>query len=334
MQIGVIGGGSWGTTLADLLAKKDYKITLWVYEKDLAEIINETRENSFYLKDITLSENLNATNSLKDVITGKDLLLFVTPSHVARQLITEASEFIGEDQIFVSATKGIEERTLKTNSQVIEEILSPSISSSAVYLSGPSFAREVATGQPTAVTVASLDEKRAHAVQDIFSTPYFRVYRSGDIIGLEIGGSIKNVIALGAGISDGLGFGNNARAALITRGLAEMQRLGVKMGANPMTFSGLSGLGDLILTCTGDLSRNRNVGLRLGKGENIEDILSDMKMVAEGVRTTRAAYDLSRILSVEMPITECIYSIIYEKMNAKEAVSALMTRELKEEIMI
>ncbi|MDH3973274.1 MAG: NAD(P)H-dependent glycerol-3-phosphate dehydrogenase [Deltaproteobacteria bacterium] len=332
MRIGVVGGGSWGTTLANLLSNKGYDVTFWVYEEDLCRTINESHENTLYLKDITLSNELRASNSISQVIEEKDLLLFVTPSHVARAILTEASDHINEDQILVSATKGIEESTLKTNSQVIEEILSPSISKNTVYLSGPSFAREVAIRQPTAVTVASQNEKRAQSVQEIFSTDYFRVYRSSDIIGLEVGGSIKNVIALGAGISDGLGFGSNARAALITRGLAEMLRLGVKMGANAMTFSGLSGLGDLVLTCTGDLSRNRNVGLRLGKGEKIGDILSDMKMVAEGVKTAKAAYDLSRKISVEMPITECIYNIIYNDMNAREAVSTLMTRELKEEL--
>jgi len=332
VRIGVVGGGSWGTTLANLLSNKGYDVTFWVYEEDLCRTINESHENTLYLKDITLSNELRASNSISQVIEEKDLLLFVTPSHVARAILTEASDHINEDQILVSATKGIEESTLKTNSQVIEEILSPSISKNTVYLSGPSFAREVAIRQPTAVTVASQNEKRAQSVQEIFSTDYFRVYRSSDIIGLEVGGSIKNVIALGAGISDGLGFGSNARAALITRGLAEMLRLGVKMGANAMTFSGLSGLGDLVLTCTGDLSRNRNVGLRLGKGEKIGDILSDMKMVAEGVKTAKAAYDLSRKISVEMPITECIYNIIYNDMNAREAVSTLMTRELKEEL--
>lgn len=334
MKIGVIGGGSWGTTLANLLANKGYTVTLWVYEEDLCVSINDSHENPLYLKDILLSLNLSASNSLRQVIEEKDLILFVTPSHIARSMLSEAKSYIKGDQILVSATKGIEDTTLKTNSQVVEEILSPSLSSSAIYLSGPSFAREVAMKQPTAVTVASLDEKRVKIVQDIFSTDYFRVYRSSDIIGLEVGGSIKNVIALGAGISDGLGFGSNARAALITRGLAEMQRLGIKMGANPLTFSGLSGLGDLVLTCTGDLSRNRSVGLRLGKGEKIDSILSQMRMVAEGVKTAKAAYNLSRQLSVEMPITDCIYNVIYNDMNVREAVIALMTRELKEEFII
>ena len=334
MQIGVIGGGSWGTTLADLLASKGFQVDLWVYEKDVCLQINEDHENRTYLPNVFLSKNLSATNEVSEAILGKDLIMLVTPSHVARGLLTELSPLIKDNQLLVSATKGIEESTLKINSQVIEEILPSSISKRAVYLSGPSFAREVASKHPTAVTVASSDEKGAQQVQDIFSTPYFRVYTSNDITGLEVGGSIKNVIALGTGISDGLGFGNNARAAIITRGLAEMMRLGVKMGADPLTFSGLSGLGDLVLTCTGDLSRNRNVGLRLGKGEKIQQILSDMTMVAEGVKTTKAAYELSQNLSVEMPITECIYNIIYNEMDTKEAVTKLMTRELKEESLL
>lgn len=332
MNLGVIGGGSWGTTLANLLASKGYKTTLWVYEEALCHEINKSHENSTYLSGFTLSENLCATNDIKDAIDGKALVLWVTPSHVTRRVLIDAKPCISPDAIMVSATKGIEVDTLKTNSEVIEELLPTEISEKVVYLSGPSFAREVAAKQPTAVTVASKHAASASKVQEIFSTPYFRAYTSKDMIGLEIGGSIKNVIALGAGISDGLGFGCNARAALITRGLAEMTRLGVAMGADALTFSGLSGLGDLVLTCTGDLSRNRSVGLRLGKGEKIEDILSEMKMIAEGVKTTKAAYQLSKKLGVEMPIVENIYAILYENMPARKAVTTLMTRELKEEI--
>lgn len=332
MNVGVIGGGSWGTTLANLLAGKGYGTTLWVYEEPLCREINDRRENSVYLPGFRLSSNLHATNKMEEAILGKGLVLWVPPSHVARHLLPGARPFISSDAIMVSATKGIEEDTLKTNSEVIEEMLPPAISEKVVYLSGPSFAREVAAGQPTAVTVASKDAASASKVQEVFSTSCFRAYTSKDIIGLEVGGAIKNVIALGAGISDGLGFGYNARAALITRGLAEMTRLGVAMGAEALTFSGLSGLGDLVLTCTGDLSRNRTVGLRLGKGDKIKTILAEMKMVAEGVKTAKAAYLLSKKLDVEMPITEKIYSILYEGMSPKTAVTGLMMRELKEEI--
>ncbi|MBE9535895.1 MAG: NAD(P)H-dependent glycerol-3-phosphate dehydrogenase [Proteobacteria bacterium] len=332
MKIAVIGGGSWGTTLANLLACKGFDVTLWVFEEEVCRQISDGRENSTYLPGIRLSGNLKATNRLEDAIGGKGLVLWVTPSHIARKMLKEALPLISSDALMVSATKGIEEESLKLNSEIINELLPPEISEKAVYLSGPSFAREVAEKQPTAVTAASQSTEAASKVQDIFSTPYFRVYSATDIVGLEIGGSIKNVIALGAGISDGLGFGSNARAALITRGLAEMSRLGVKMGAQPLTFSGLSGLGDLVLTCTGDLSRNRTVGLRLGRGEKIEDILADMKMVAEGVKTAKAAYNLSQKLGIEMPITTKIYRILYEGMAPRTAVAALMERELKEEI--
>ena len=331
MNIGVIGGGSWGTTLANLLADKGYQTKLWVHEEEVGRQVNNG-ENSTYLPGFKLSKNLTATNSLKEAIEGKELVLWVTPSHVARYVLKDALPFISPDAIMASATKGIEEETLKTNSEVIEELLPAEISQKVVYLSGPSFAREVVAKQPTAVTVASKDSAAASKVQEIFSTDYFRAYTSSDVIGLEVGGSIKNVIALGAGISDGLGFGYNARAAIITRGLAETTRLGVAMGADPLTFSGLSGLGDLVLTCTGDLSRNRTVGLRLGKGETIDEILADMNMVAEGVKTAKAAHLLSQKLGIDMPIATKIYKILYEQMAPKNAVATLMARELKEEI--
>lgn len=331
MKVGVIGGGSWGTTLANVLADKGYQTKLWIHEEEVCKQVN-TGENTTYLEGFKLSNNLSATNSLKEAIEGKELVLWVTPSHVARYVLKDALPFISTGAIMASATKGIEEETLKTNSEVIEELLPIEISKKVVYLSGPSFAREVVAKQPTAVTVASQDSFAASKVQEIFSTDYFRAYTSSDVTGLEVGGSIKNVIALGAGISDGLGFGYNARAAIITRGLAEMTRLGVAMGADPLTFSGLSGLGDLVLTCTGDLSRNRTVGLRLGKGEKIDKILGEMKMVAEGVKTAKAAYLLSNKLCVDMPITTKIYKILYEDMLPQKAVAALMARELKEEI--
>ncbi len=331
VKIGVIGGGSWGTTLANLLAEKGFPVTLWVFEETVVKDIREVRENRTYLPGITLSSNLTPTNDLKEAVQGKTHLLWVTPSHVARRMLSAALSFIPKTVQLVSATKGIEEETLKTNSQVIDEIIPKAIAERTAYLSGPSFAREVATGSPTAVTVASKNAAAVSSVQALFSTPVFRVYSSSDIIGVEVGGSIKNVVALGTGLSDGLGFGYNARAALITRGLAEMTRLGVALGAEPLTFSGLSGLGDLVLTCTGDLSRNRTVGVRLGKGESLDAILSDMKMVAEGVKTTKAAYGLSRKLGIDMPITESIHKILFEGMVPRDAVAELMTRELKEE---
>ncbi len=331
LKISVLGAGSWGTALAGLLASKGYDVTIWAYEDEVCRQINEERENSTYLPGFKLSENLKSTNSIEEAIVSSQLILSVMPSHVARGVLSKAASLITPEHIFVSATKGIEIDTLMTNSQIVEEVLPVRIADSAAYLSGPSFAREVAGRLPTAVTVASKYKNIALKVQEIFSTPYFRVYSSSDIIGLEVGGSIKNVIALGAGISDGLGFGYNARAALITRGLAEMTRLGLALGANASTFSGLSGMGDLVLTCTGDLSRNRSVGIKIGEGKKIDQILSDMNMVAEGVKTAKAAYLLAGKLGIDMPICESIYKILYEDMEPKEAVSSLMTRDLKEE---
>lgn len=331
MKIGVIGAGSWGTTLANLLASKGFEVVLWVYEKEVCREIKDKRENMTYLPGFKLSDNLTPTNSIDEAINGKEVILWVTPSHVARGLLSKVSSLISGNTILVNATKGIEEDTLKTIAAVMDDTLPEEISGRVAYLSGPSFAREVAERHPTAVTVASRNGEVASKVQDIFSTTYFRVYTTTDVTGVVIGGAVKNVIALGAGISDGLGFGCNARAALITRGLAEMTRLGVAMGAEPLTFSGLSGLGDLVLTCTGDLSRNRTVGIRVGKGERLGDIVAEMKMVAEGVKTAKAAYLLSQRIGVEMPITRKIYRILYENMDPRAAVDALMGRELKEE---
>ena len=332
LKISVLGAGSWGTALAALLASKGYAVTIWAYEDEVCRQINEGSENVTYLPGFKLSGNLKASSSIEDVIGSSQLVLSVVPSHVARNILSKAAGLITADHIFVSATKGIEIDTLMTNSQIVEEILPERVADNAAYLSGPSFAREVAAQLPTAVTVASKSTEIAKKVQKIFSTSYFRVYSSNDIIGLEVGGSIKNVIALGAGISDGLGFGYNARAALITRGLAEMTRLGLALGAKASTFSGLSGMGDLVLTCTGDLSRNRSVGIKIGEGEKIDAILSDMNMVAEGVKTAKAAYLLAEKLRIDMPICESIYKILYEDMEPREAVSSLMARDLKEEI--
>jgi len=259
------------------------------------------------------------------------MVLWVTPSHVTRRLVSDVLPHISGETLIVNATKGFEEKTLMTVAGIMEDVLPDEMFLKSAYLSGPSFAREVAEKCPTAVTVASRNQEVAEHVQEVFSTPYFRVYTSDDITGVVVGGAVKNVIAIGAGISDGLGFGHNTRAALITRGLAEITRLGVALGADPHTMSGLSGLGDLVLTCTGDLSRNRSLGLRLGRGEKIGSILDEMKTVAEGVKTANALKLLSKRIDIEMPITEKIYSILYDGMNAETAVNELMTRELKKE---
>ena len=329
MKIGVIGAGSWGTTLANLLAKKGYAVSLWAYENDLVERMQKTRINDLYLPDFSLSSNLSFSAELVEVSAGKDLLLLVPPSQVMRRVMQEAAKVIDPETLIVSASKGIENDTLQIMSEVLAEVL-PATSRTA-YLSGPSFAKEVAAEMPTAVTVAAENPAIAKKVQEIFSTDYFRVYTNADVVGVELGGALKNVMALAAGVSDGLGFGYNTRAALITRGLAEMNRLGAAMGADPATFAGLAGMGDLVLTCTGDLSRNRSVGYALGQGRTLQDILQEMTMVAEGVKTTLSTYQLAQKLQVEAPITEQMYLILYENKNPRQAVIDLMQRELKSE---
>ncbi|MCK4507023.1 MAG: NAD(P)H-dependent glycerol-3-phosphate dehydrogenase [Desulfuromonadales bacterium] len=331
MKIGVIGAGSWGTTLANVLAKKDYDVTLWVYEHDLAARLSETRINDLYLDGISLSPNLSYTNDLAEAVQGSQVLVLVSPSQVMRPVLKQLKPYLSADCLLISAAKGIENDTLLTMSEVLQELLGTEVKQRSAFLSGPSFAREVATEQPTAVAVAADDLAVASRVQELFSTEYFRVYTNQDVVGIEIGGAMKNVIALAAGVSDGLGFNHNARAALITRGLAEIARLGEAMGAQEATFSGLAGMGDLVLTCTGDLSRNRSVGIELGRGRKLDEILNQMRMVAEGVKTTLSAYQLAAKLGVAMPITEQMYLILYEDKDPKQAVVDLMNRALSSE---
>ena len=331
MRIGVIGAGSWGTTLANLLAKKGFTTALWVYEEELIPSIATRKENHLYLPGIELDGKIVPTCSLQEACHNKDIILNVTPSQIVRQILQQIRDYLSPQAVLISASKGIENTTLLTMSEVIREVLSLHDGSRIAVLSGPSFALEVSREIPTAVTIASENQERAQQLQKVFSTPYFRVYTNSDVVGVELGGSLKNVIALAAGISDGLRFGYNTRAALITRGLAEISRLALKMGASPLTLSGLSGLGDLVLTCTGELSRNRTVGIKLGEGVKLDQILKDMKMIAEGIKTTRSTYDLSRKLNVPMPITEQVYNILYQGKDPKEAVTELMTRDLKVE---
>lgn len=331
MKIGVIGAGSWGTTLANLLAKKGLDVTLWAYEADLALRMMQVGINDLYLPGIKLDDRLVTTSDLQAAVRDRQLLLLVCPSQVMRQVLNQCRTSLRADCLLVSAAKGIENDTLLTMSEVLKEIIGPAVETRSAFLSGPSFAKEVAAGQPTAVAVAAVNEAVAAQVQEIFSTEYFRVYTNPDVMGVEIGGALKNVIALAAGVSDGLGFGYNARAALITRGLAEISRLGEAKGALPATFSGLAGMGDLVLTCTGDLSRNRSVGIELGHGRKLDDILNQMNMVAEGVKTTLSAYQLAKKLGVVMPITEQMYQILYEDKSPKVAVTDLMQRRLTSE---
>jgi glycerol-3-phosphate dehydrogenase (NAD(P)+) len=331
-RIGVVGAGSWGTTLAQLLAEKGYPVDLWVFEEELCRTIRETQENRYYLPGIHLHENIKAHHELRQVVQDHELLVMVVPSHVYRQTAAQMLPFLKRNTVIVSATKGIENGTLLIMSDIWKEILPSPDFVQVLALSGPSFAREVIRKIPTAIVVAGEDLELVRWVQRVFSTNYFRVYTSFDKTGVELAGAQKNVIAIAAGISDGLNFGLNTRAALITRGLAEMSRLGAKMGANVLTFSGLSGIGDLLLTCTGDLSRNRQVGLQLGQGRKIADILQAMRMVAEGVKTAQSLHFLAERLHVEMPISEQVYQVLHEGKEPQKAVQELMERSLKHEL--
>ena len=330
-RIAVVGAGSWGTTLANLLAEKDLPVCLWCFESDLATRMQTSRINDLYLPGISLSENLQITNDLGRAVNGAGFVVYVTPSQVTRQVLRQSIRDLADDAIVVSASKGIENDSLQLLSQVFDQELPSALRQRVVFLSGPSFAREVSQHMPTAVVAAGYQTIIAEAVQQLFSTPVFRVYTHRDIIGVELGGAMKNVIALAAGVADGLGFGHNTRAALITRGLAEMTRMGIKLGAAQETFAGLAGMGDLVLTCTGDLSRNRSVGIELGKGRSLEEILAGMNMIAEGVKTTLSAYQLAEKLGVDVPIIEQTYQILYQNKDPRQAVTDLMLRDLKAE---
>jgi glycerol-3-phosphate dehydrogenase (NAD(P)+) len=331
-KIGVVGGGAWGTALANLLAGKGYAIDLWVFEEEVKDQIRDTGENKIFLPGIKLSRNLHPTNDITRSVSGKNMVVVVVPSHLMREITLEMANDISKETIVVTASKGIENKTHLTMTGVLKETLPQIPHHRLAVISGPSFAREVAKNLPTVVTVASGDIETASVVQQVFATPHFRVYSSYDVIGVELGGSLKNVIAIGAGVVDGLKLGLNARAALITRGMTEIRRLGLKLGANPRTFTGLTGIGDLMLTCTGHLSRNHTVGVKIGRGQKVEDILSEMRMVAEGVKTARSVYNLSRKLGVDMPIFQEAYRILYEGYSPKEAIYRLMTRDLKQEL--
>lgn len=327
----VIGGGSWGTALANLLAKKGVETILWSYESEVAEAIEREHRNPIYLSEAELDPRLRATASIEEAVTGASIVVSVSPSHTVRGVMSEAARYMAADALVVSASKGIEQGTLETMDAVLAEVLPPSVAGRTAFLSGPSFALEVAQEHPTAVTMASHNLAAAEIAQELFQTEYFRVYTNDDVAGVELGGAIKNVIAIASGVVAGLGFGHNTMAALITRGLAEMTRLGVALGANPLTFAGLAGMGDLILTCTGGLSRNRAVGIGLGQGRTLDEILADSTMVAEGVRTTRSAHDLSRRTGVEMPIVDEVFAMLFEGQAAGDAVENLMLREPKAE---
>ncbi len=332
LNIGIIGAGSWGTALATLLAYNDHKVTLWVYENELHEHLLTNRQNHFYLPGVSLPESVFPTQSFSEATRKKDLLISAVPSHLVRKILSECVPFLDSQTIMVSVSKGIENETLMPISSILKKILPKKNSPNTAYLSGPSFAKEVALQHPTAVVVASEDHEVAQKVQKVFAAPFFRVYTSNDVVGVELGGALKNVIAIAAGCSDGLNFGDNTRAALITRGLAEISRLGVALGANPLTFAGLSGLGDLVLTCTGALSRNRKVGIQLGQGMSLDHIIKSSKMVAEGIKTAKSTYQLAKRRKVEMPIVEQVYRILYQTKDPRKAVTDLMGRNLRYEL--
>jgi glycerol-3-phosphate dehydrogenase (NAD(P)+) len=327
----VVGAGSWGTALAKLLADRGVPTTLWAREAEVVEAIRRERQNVPFLPGFDLGPALTVTDDLEAALAGAEVVVSAVPTQYVRGVFADRLVDVGAAEILVSVSKGIELGTLRTPSEIFAELIPGELVDGIVCLSGPSFAREVAAGHPTAVVGASRDQPRARHVQSLFSGTSFRVYTSDDVISVEYGGALKNIIAIAAGIAEGLGFGHNTVAALITRGVAEITRLGVARGGHPLTFAGLSGMGDLVLTCTGDLSRNRSVGLEIGRGKTLEAILQSMNMVAEGVKTTKAARELAQKVGVEMPITEQVYRILYEDKDPRTVVLELMERNLREE---
>ncbi len=334
-KIAVIGAGAWGTGLAIALGRKGtHEVTLWAYEKEVVESITKQHTNDLFLAGHAIPESVRATNSYVEALDSAEIVVSVMPSHHTRRVFQSMSEFLNSRMLYVSATKGIENDTLLRMSEVVHEVLGArGVRARIGALSGPSFAKEVAKGDPTAITIASQDAELASTVQREFSDPKFRVYTNSDVAGVELGGALKNIIAIAAGVCDGLGLGHNTIAALITRGLAEITRLAVACGGHPQTMAGLAGIGDLVLTCTGGLSRNRTVGVELGKGHKLDEIIAGMHgMVAEGVLTTNAAVGLAKKMGVEMPITEQMHAILHEGKSPREAIRELMTRPSTSEI--
>lgn len=330
--ISIIGAGAWGTALARLLAFKGYTVRLWAYEQEVVEAIRSRRENTVYLPDVGLPDSLCVTGELAESIFGPDLILLAVPSHVMGRIAEQLRPHLKNPIPVTIATKGIEEDSLRLMSQVIDTSLPSSWHQGVTVLSGPSFALEVCQGKPTTILMAGRNPELVATLQQVFLTPQFRVYGGRDVIGAQIGGALKNVMAIAAGIADGLELGFNTRAALITRGLAEMIRLGMAMGAEVSTLYGLSGLGDLVLTCTGPLSRNYTVGVKLGQGSNLQKIVSETRTVAEGIRTTRAAVGLANRHRIEMPIVQGVSEVLFEGKDPSQAVKELMTRAAKEEV--
>lgn len=331
-RVSVIGAGSWGTALAFVLAENGHDCLLWARRPEQVKEINTQKTNHAYLPKARLPQNLRATSSLEEATAHGDVIVIAVPTKAIRTICNDINSLLTDERLFVHVSKGIEPDSHKRISEIIAEEIDVNKQGGIVVLSGPSHAEEVVERHPTTVTAASEDEAVAKEIQDLFMNQYFRVYTNTDVIGVEIGAALKNVIALAAGVSDGLAYGDNAKAALITRGLAEISRLGVKMGANPLTFSGLTGLGDLIVTCTSVHSRNWKAGNMLGQGKSLEEITIGMGMVIEGVRTTKAAYQLAEKHNVAMPLTEALYGVLFEEVSPKVAVDQLMTRMKKQEV--
>lgn len=327
-KISIIGAGSWGTSLAIHLASNFRQISLWVYEKELCETIARSRDNTWFLPGHPLPENIHPTSSLQTA-GQSSLILLVVPTHVIRQTLTQLKPFIPKDCLIISASKGIENDTLLTSHQIIQDVLGAN--TSAATISGPTFAKEVAEGVPSALLASAENLETAKQVQELFTTDKMKVFANDDLVGVEIGGALKNVIAIATGISDGLGLGYNTRAALITRGLVEISRIGTKLGAKPETFYGLTGLGDLVLTCTGDLSRNRQLGIQLGQGKSLQEITENMKMVAEGVLTVKSAHSLIKKFNVQASIMEETYRVLHENKSPGQALKDLMKVEISTE---
>ena len=331
-SIAVLGAGSWGMALANLFCETDKRVRLWEYLPDRASRLAEERRDDAFLPGIALSPEIQITSDLDEAVDGAELLALVLPSHAMREVCAALNSIRVVGKTLVSMSKGLENETLMRMSEVILDALDKQLDNRVAVLSGPSHAEEVSVGVPTTVVAASIDPEVARYVQRSVMAPKFRVYTNPDVIGVEMGGALKNIIAIAAGVSDGLGFGDNTKAALLTRGLAEISRLGGAMGANPLTFAGLSGMGDLIVTCTSRHSRNRNLGERIGKGATLEEAMAQTVMVAEGVRTTLAAHEMAQRAGVEMPITEKIRAVLYEGEDPRAAVSALMERNAKSEM--
>lgn len=331
-RVGVIGTGAWGTTLAIVLASKGFETTLWEHQAERAAEMERERQNQTFLPGISFPFSLRVTNDIREAVTGRELVLLVTPSQRVRENTRAIAPHLAPNAIILSGSKGLEVGSLKRMTEVIAEELPEALRERVAALSGPNIAQEVARGLPSAAVVAGSRREVAEAARETLNTATFRVYTTNDVIGVEVGGALKNIIALGAGACDGWGYGDNAKAAFMTRGMAEIARLGIACGANPLTFAGLAGVGDLIATCASPLSRNRHVGLEVAKGRPLNDVLAEMKSVAEGVSTTKAAYELSKRYGVEMPITATIHAILFEGRSARQGVIELMLRDPKDEL--